>query len=285
MYDLLFKAAWHTLNTLALDPQWLGAKTAATMILHTWSQTLVLHPHVHCIVPNGGLDNLGNWRFPKKGNHNFLFPVSAMKKLYKGFFMQHLILALKNGDLNSPKDFLGKHKGFYPWKDNLYNKEWVVFTKKPFSSVHKVVEYLGRYSHRVALTNRRIISISDKEVILQYIDYRDSAKTKVMSLKGHDFIQRFCLHILPPQFRKIRNYGFLANASKAKSLTKARISLGLKTKELLNRQQRKEMALERLFSNDVNKCPVCKKGDMEMIFALSPNKDPPFEILIKIKKQ
>lgn len=108
MYGLLFSSAWHTLNTLALDPQWLGAKTAATMVLHTWSQSLVLHPHVHCIVPDGGIDVQGKWRFPKRGNHNFLFPVAAMKLIYRGYFMEHLIKALKREELNIPIDFKPK---------------------------------------------------------------------------------------------------------------------------------------------------------------------------------
>ena len=150
MYGLLFEAAWYTINTLAKDEKWLGAKTAATMVLHTWSQTLVLHPHVHCIVPNGGLDKQGQWRYPKKsgadGAGPFLFPVAAMKKLYRGYFMQKLKGEIKNGELQLPPNFpVGR--AYQGWKDKLYQKDWVVYTKKPFSGVQKVVEYLARPTH------------------------------------------------------------------------------------------------------------------------------------------
>ena len=117
MYDLLFHAAWHTIKTLSLDKQWLGAKPAATMVLHTWSQTLVLHPHLHCIVPNGGIDDDGKWKFPKRGNGNFLYPVKAMQKIYRGYFMQHLMSMLANDHIafkNKPPSSL------YLWKDRLY---------------------------------------------------------------------------------------------------------------------------------------------------------------------
>ena len=273
MYDLLFKAAWHTINTLANDPKWLGAKTAATMVLHTWSQTLVLHPHVHCIVPNGGLTQQGNWQFPKKGNGNFLFPVVAMRKIFKGFFIQHLKTAIDKGCLQLPPHF--PHGFAYQqWKDHLYQKKWVVFTKKPFSGAQQVVNYLARYSHRVALTNHRIKNIENGKVVFQYKDYKDGAKKKVMSLQGVDFLKRFCLHILPKGFRKVRSFGFLANASKAKSLDLARLALGFKIKKLLNKKERKDLALIRLFGQQQLLCPCCKKGKLSPSFSWN-NKDPP----------
>jgi len=276
MYDLLFSSAWHTLNTLALDPKWLGAKTAATMVLHTWSQTLVLHPHLHCIVPNGGLTKDGKWQFPKrsKGKENFLFPVQAMKKIFKGHFMAGLKAALENGLLRLPPDFpMGRN--YKKWKDILYQKQWVVYTKKPFSSVKKVVSYLGRYAYRIALTNHRIKNIGKDHVTFQYKDYKDGAKKKLMTLQGTEFLRRFCLHIIPPKFRKTRQYGFLANATKAKSLNTARIALATKVKKLLSRKERKTMAIQRIFSTSVNQCPCCKKGEMGIIDQWKRNKSPP----------
>ena len=266
MYDLLFSSAWHTLNTLALDPKWLGAKTAATMVLHTWSQTLVLHPHLHCIVPNGGLTKDGKWQFPKrsKGKENFLFPVQAMKKIFKGHFMAGLKQALENRTLPLPSGFpLGAN--YKKWKDVLYQKQWVVYTKKPFSSVKKVVSYLGRYAYRIALTNHRIKNIDKDNVIFEYKDYKDGAKKKLMTLRGTEFLRRFCLHILPRKFRKTRQYGFLANSTKAKSLNIARMALATKVKILLTRKERKTIAIQRLFSTSVNQCPCCKKGEMGII--------------------
>ncbi len=249
------------------------------MVLHTWSQTMVLHPHVHCIVPNGGLTKDGEWQFPKrsKGKENFLFPIAAMNKLYKGYFLAQLKSAIESGMLPLPPDFpMGKN--YKNWKDQLYQKDWVVYTKKPFAGVKHVVNYLARYSHRVALTNHRIKNIVDGQVIFQYKDYKDGAKKKLMSLAGTEFLRRFCLHILPPGFRKVRQYGFLSNASKSKYLNQARLALGAKTKTLLSRKERKAKALERLFGQRENRCPICKKGQLIPIYSWSPcfrNKSPP----------
>ena len=189
MYDLLMKVAWHTINTLANDPKWLGAKTAATMVLHTWSQTLLLHPHVHLIVPNGGLDKQGNWQFPKRGNRNFLFPVVATKKIFKGFFMAELKRVIEHGILTLPPNFPFDYP-YKLWKNELFKKDWVVYTKKPFSGVKQVVAYLAPYSHRVAITNHRIKNIEDGVIIFQYKDYKDHAKKKLMPLNGTDFLPR-----------------------------------------------------------------------------------------------
>ena len=272
MYNLLFRAAWHTLSTFAKDPKWLGAKSAATMVLHTWSQTLSLHPHVHCIVPNGGLKQAENnfkWQFPKQSNGkkegNFLYPVSAMKKVYKGFFLSELKKEIERGTLALPPSFPYGF-AYKKWKDNLYKKEWVVYTKKPFGGVKHVVNYLARYSHRVAITNHRIKKIDDESVLFEYKDYKDGGKKKPMSLKGREFLRRFCLHILPKGYRKIRQYGFLSNASKGKSLALARIALGERVKVLLTKKERKELALQRLFKGVSDKvCPCCQKGKMVQI--------------------
>ena len=275
MYDLLFKSAWYAINTLATDPQWIGAKTAATMVLHSWSQSLMLHPHVHCIVPNGGLDNNGKWIFPKRGKDNFLFPVGAMKKLHKGFFMQRIKRAIKERKISLPSNFPIITKNYNTWKNNLYAKDWVVYTKKPFSAVKNVIDYLGRYSHRVANTNHRIKSIYDDHVTFDYKDYRDRAKNKSMQLAGPEFIRRFCLHILPPRFRKVRHCGFLSNACKAKSIVQARNSLHVKNHALLTRVQRKALAIQRLFNTSVEQCPCCTNGKMRIIMAFGCNKAPP----------
>ena len=286
MYDLLFSSAWHTLMTLSEDPQWIGARPAATMLLHTWSQTLQLHPHIHCIVPNGGLTKDGQWQYPKKGNGNFLFPVLAMTKLYKGYFMANLIQQIKTGELNMPTGYLAEYGGFKQWKRRLYNKHWVVYTKKPFSGVKHVIDYLGRYSHRVAITNRRIMSILDGKVRMTYKDYRQGGKTEEMSLELGEFIRRYCLHILPPGYRKVRYYGFISNASKAKSIALARRSLGQKHQKLLTRSLRKEKAIQRLIGlKSLNQCPSCKKGRMKKIMTIHVNRPPPDEIIEKINTQ
>lgn len=291
MYDLLLKSAWHTLRTFGEDPKWLGAKGAATMVLHTWSQKMILHPHVHCIVPNGGLTEEGNWQFPKRSNGkregNFLFPVSAMKKVYKGFFLAELKKVIENGTLPLPPAFpFGRP--YKTWKNILYKKDWVVYTKKPFAGVKHVVNYLARYSHRVAITNYRIKNIADGKVTIQYKDYTDGAKKKTMNLQGTEFLRRFCLHILPKGFRKVRQYGFLSNGSKAKALAAAKIALGEKVKVLLTKKERKDLAITRLFQGkSSDQCPCCKKGKMVSIFSWEANfkiknKSPPITVRLPI---
>ena len=192
MYDLLFESAWYVLQTFAKDPKWLGAQTAATMVLHTWGQNLYLHPHVHCIVPNGGLTNEGKWQNPRKGGPNFLFPILAMNKVYRAYFLKRLKIALEEGMLTLPDNF-PKRSDYKTWKEKLYKKEWVVYTKPPFSKPENVVNYLARYSHRIAISNQRIINVTETEVAFSYKDYRDGAKQKTMVLQGKDFLQRFCL--------------------------------------------------------------------------------------------
>lgn len=280
MYDLLFKAAWYTLNSFNLDPKWLGAKSGATMILHTWGQKLQLHPHVHCIVPSGGLNNSGKWQNPKRGNAKFLYPVLAMNNVFRAFFLKNLKHALEAGLLDLPKDFPSS-KQYYLWKENLYQKEWVVYAKPPFGGVKNVVKYLARYSHRVAITNHRIIDINEHKVVFKYRDYADNSKEKILPLDGAIFLRRFCLHILPPGFRKIRHVGFLANATKGKSLNLARVALKIATKIALTKTQRLALAKKRVFGNLLNICSCCKIGSM-IIFEVFPgNKDPPINWVIK----
>ena len=278
MYGLLFKAAWYTINTLAKDPKWIGAQTAATMVLHTWSQTMCLHPHVHCIVPNGGLTKEDQWQYPRRGTGNLLFPVAAMKRLNRGYLMAQINLAIKQKLLRLSPNF-PKGKNYKAWKDNLYEKEWVVYTKKPFSGVKQVVNYLARYSHRVAITNHRIQSIEDGKVQFNYKDYREGAKRKTMCLQGQEFLRRFCQHILPQGFRKVRQYGFLSNASKAKSLALARKALGQKEKQLLSKAERKDLAIKRLFKERARKCPCCEVGILKPLHELLSNKDPPASLI------
>ena len=286
VYDLLFNSAWYTINTLAKDPQWIGANTAATMLLHTWSQNLSLHPHLHCIVPNGGLTNDGQWQFPKKGVDNFLFPVVAITRLFKGYFMHQLKQKIKNHQLDIPKNYFAAFGGQRQWHNMLYQKSWNVFTKKPFSNSKHVIDYLGRYSHRVAITNQRILAIDDRTVKFEYKDYRTKGEKKIMSLTGQEFLRRFCLHILPPRYRKVRYYGFIANACKTKNIKIARAALSVKNHTLLTKSERKELALIRLFgSKDLNQCPCCKTGSMQMIITINKNRPPPKHILSKIKTQ
>ncbi len=150
-----------------------------------------------------------------------------------------------------------------------------MFTKKPFAGVQNLVKYLARYSHRVAITNHQLKQMDQQSVQFQYKDYDDNGRKKVMTLSGKDFIQRFCLHILPQGFRKVRQYGFMANACKAKDLATASKALNRKHKQLLSRAERKALAKQRLFSEKNDRCPCCKKGKMILVYTFAANKDPP----------
>ena len=274
MYDLLFESAWYVLHKFGRDPEWLGAQTAATMVLHTWGQNLQLHPHVHCIVPNGGINKRGTWQNARKGNSQFLYPVPAMNQVYKAYFLKRLRQHLERGELSLPNNF-PTPKDYYYWKERLYKKDWVVYAKPPFGGVENVVKYLARYSHRVAIANQRIINITEEHVSFGYKDYKDGARQKVMTLTGAQFLQRFCLHILPNRFRKIRHFGFLSNAAKKKRLNQAKQALLKKQHNALTKAQRKALAAQRLFSNNASLCPCCKQGRMVIVEILLPNKDPP----------
>ena len=198
---------------------------------------------MHCIVPNGGLTNDGTWQFPKKGVDNFLFPVEAMRRVFKGYFMQQLKYKVKENIFTIPDTYFLDFGGQRKWSNILYQKDWNVFTKKPFSNSKHVIDYLGRYSHKVAITNRRILSIEDQTVKFNYKDYRCKGLKKIMPLSGQEFLRRFCLHILPPRYRKVRYRGFIANACKAKNIKIARAALNVKHHDLLSRSERKELAL------------------------------------------
>lgn len=198
-----------------------------------------------------------------------------MKKVFKAFFLKQLKELITAGALPLPKEVPAQGAASYRWKENLYQKEWAVFTKKPFAGVHNVVKYLARYSHRVAITNGRILDVDPNQVRFSYKDYAHGAKRKEMTLTGVHFLHRFCLHFLPPRFRKIRQFGFLANACKGRDLARARKALGLKQQILLSKAQRKILAKDRLFDQHMDRCPCCRQGQMVIIGVFAPNKDPP----------
>jgi hypothetical protein len=275
MYNLLFDSAWATLCQFGKDKRWLGAQMGATMILHTWGQNLSLHPHVHCIVPAGGVKDDGTWQNPKKSGDKFLFPVAAMKGVYKAIFMKGLRAGIENGTLNLPPDFPKDKPAYKAWRKAVYDKEWVIYAKRPFGGPQQVIEYLGRYTHKVAISNQRLKSFEQGQVIFEYKDYADGGQKKEMPLTVHDFVQRFAQHILPPKFRRIRHYGFLSNGVKTKALAKARQSLGLQVQKRLDRAARKQEAIRRLLGQNPNLCPCCKQGTMQRIGSLPRVRSPP----------
>lgn len=194
VYGILFKAVAETLTELAADKKHLGADIGFTSILHTWGQNLMHHPHIHCIVAGGGLNNIGKWVSSRK---KFFIPVKVLSRKFRGKFLFYLKLAYRDGQLA---------------------KEWVVYCKPPFKNAACVEEYLGRYTHRVAISNNRIIGMENGMVTFKWRDYRDSNRWKTMRISVEEFIRRFLIHILPDRFMKIRHYGLLGNRNKTEKL-------------------------------------------------------------------
>lgn len=248
----LFKAVRNTILSFAADPQWkLEGKPGLLTVLHTWSQTLIDHFHIHCLIPAGVLSFDGRkWI---ASNDKFLFQVKALAKEFKKQYlsmikdrMDDLVLADNNGSM----------------LDKAWKKKWVVYAKKPFSGPEQVLDYLGRYTHRIAISNHRIKSIDNGEVTFTYKDRQDNNTTKLMILPAMEFIRRFLLHVLPSRFMKIRYYGFLANICKKKAVLLIRRLIG---KDMEVRTFIKETLQEkvlRLTGRDIPLCPHCKEGRM-----------------------
>ncbi len=222
VYNLLFQAVSQALAELAKEPKYLGAEIGFTAILHTWSQTLIDHPHIHCIVTGGGLALDGKrWISFRKG---FFMPVKVLSRLFRGKFLAFLRKAYDSGKLAFPGKIahLEEKSSFQKMLTGLYEQEWVVYCKPPFKNAEKVLDYLGRYTHRVALSNDRIIKLKDNQVTIKYRDSDDHNKIKGMSLDAFEFIRRFLLHVLPDQFVKIRHYGILSPRSRKKKLLRCK---------------------------------------------------------------
>ena len=228
VYGLLFKAAAETLLTIAADPRHLGARIGLTAVLHTWGSALTHHPHVHCIVPGGGLSLDGRrWISCRPG---FFLPVRVLSRLFRRLFLEKLAAAHEAGrlrffnDLASLRDRLAFDALLAP----LRKIEWVVYAKRPFAGPEAVLAYLSRYTHRVAISNRRLLTLDDKGVTFKWKDYRAKGRTrhKRITLAADEFIRRFLLHVLPAGFHRIRHYGLFANGGRAENLARARELLG-----------------------------------------------------------
>jgi hypothetical protein len=224
IYDLLFKASSETMLTIAADPKRLGARIGVLSVLHTWGSALIHHPHVHMIVPGGGFSLDGKrWVSCRP---RFLLPVPVLRQLFRRLFLQKLVAAHQAGELQ----FFGEHaalterKAFAAYLAPLRNREWVVYCKRPFGGPKQVLRYLARYTHRVAISNRRLIACDDKGVTFKWKDYRLEGREryKLMTLANHEFIRRFLIHVLPAGFHRIRYYGLLAGSKRADNIARAR---------------------------------------------------------------
>jgi len=251
IYNILFRASAETLKELAADPKYLGAQPGFISILHTWGQTLSLHPHVHMIVPGGGL-TLENTQWKNCGKKFFL-PVKVMGSKFRGKFLYYLKQAKLS--FHGTQEYLADISQFDCLLSRLLNKDWYVYCKRPFKTTYSVLEYLGRYTHRVAISNHRILKFENAMVTFKWRDYSDHSAEKVMTLHALEFMRRFLLHILPPGFTKIRHYGFLGSAVKADKLTLCRRLLGCKpiTKVIISTVE----LIEKLTGKDISLCPIC----------------------------
>lgn len=254
-YNTMFSCVWQTLRTLGYTHY--GTESGAVAILHTWGQNLGLHPHVHCLVPAAGINLAGNMiQIGKKGK--FLYPVNKLSIDLRRVMMMKLKKQLKNDSM------LSEYQSVI---DKAWTKNWVVFCEPSFAGSGRVIKYLGQYTHRVAITNHRIHNIDDKNVSFYYKDYRDAAKVKPTTMTGVEFLRRFCMHILPRGFVKVRYYGILSNRF-TKQTAMYRKPKQKPEKETV--QQR----LERLTGFDVYKCPYCKKGKMYKVEELPRVRSP-----------
>jgi hypothetical protein len=224
IYDLLFEVAAETLRTIAADPKHLGAQIGVTLVLHTWGSALTHHPHVHGIVPGGGLAPDGaRWVACKPG---FFLPVRVLSRLFRRRFLEELHQAHRSGRLQFFGEYAGLRdaRAFAAWLAPLRACEWVVYAKRPFAGPAAVLAYLSRYTHRVAISNQRLMALDERGVTFRWKDYRATGKTrhKTMTLATDEFIRRFLLHVLPGGFHRIRHYGLLANGGRREYLARAR---------------------------------------------------------------
>lgn len=272
MYNLLFRSVSETLITLGRDPKHLGAHIGFIGVLHTWGQNLMDHPHIHCIVPGGGLSPIRHkWVSCRK---KFFIHVNVLRELFKKKFLAYLKQSYEAGELAFPGAiaYLQEPKIFERFRKQFYCKKWVLYSKPPFGGTEEVIRYLGRYTHRIAISNHRIINVADGRVSFRWRDYADGNKKKIMTLDAPEFIRRFLLHVLPDRFVKIRHYGLLGSRNCKNNLTLCRELLHVCKAEKDNESRTetwKELLL-RISGVDITKCPVCQKGRMHTTEVLQP---------------
>lgn len=252
IYSSLFKAAWQTLQQFGANPKHLGGMVGMIAVLHTWGQNLSLHPHLHCIVPGGGISKSGQWK-PAKNKGKYLFNVKAMSLVFRAKY----VALLRASEIEIPQEIYKQ----------IFKKKWVVFANQPFARPENVIEYLGRYTHKIAISNHRILKIDQqkRQVIFSAKDYRHGDKKIVLTLSTQEFIRRFALHVLPKGFTRIRHYGILSSCWKKDKLPKLQAALALKKTTVLKPEK---IILHR-------QCPSCKKGRLQTVLLFDARGPPP----------
>ena len=271
VYGMLFRAASETLLTLGRDPKHLGAELGCLALLHTWGQNLLAHPHLHCVVPGGGLSFDGErWVSCRDG---FFLPVRVLSRLFRGKFLTQLQRAFDHNELEFHGRLrdLNHPKAWEAWLEPLRNEEWVVYARPPFGGPQQVLKYLARYTHRVAISNQRLLSVDDGKVTFRWKDYANGDRQRTMTLDAGEFLRRFLLHVLPKGFMRVRYYGFLANRNRAEKLDRVRILLGqpsvFTTSEPSDEASAKDASDDEPLDT-LDLCPACKKGRLILIAKL-----------------
>jgi hypothetical protein len=278
LYTLLFRTAADTLAKIAADPRHLGAKIGFVAVLHTWGQKLQLHPHIHAIVPGGGIAPDGDrWI---SGREDFFLPVRVLGALFRGKFLAGVKELVRRHDLTFPDELSPEFSpgAFRAWLDALYATPWVVYAKPPFGGPEEVLRYVARYTHRVAISNNRLLDIDGGRVVFRYKDYADGARKKQTSLEADEFMRRFLMHVLPDRFHRIRSYGLLANRNRRDNLERCRTLLGVQANETADAeaadggkpQETWQEQMRRLTGIDPTRCQVCGKGVLVLVEVLAP---------------
>jgi hypothetical protein len=271
LYKILFAASATTLQTIAADPRHLGAQIGFFSVLHSWGQNLLFHPHIHCVATGGGISLDGTrWISTKPG---FFLPVRVLSRLFRRLFLEALEDAFRDHLLCFPGQIeaLKEPTAFSQLTESLKRIEWIVYSKPPFGGPHRVLQYLGRYTHRVALDNRRILNVSGGMVTFQYKQYRsaDAHKSRTMTVSAEEFIRRFLLHSLPPRVPRIRHYGLFAGRTKKRNLARCRELLEIAVDNLLPSAGQIHAAILPL-PDTFRRCPVCLIGIMVRIGRIVP---------------
>ena len=276
VYGILFRATAETLQTIAADPQHLGAEIGFFAVLHTWGQNLLHHPHLHCVVAGGGLSlDSTRWVSCRPG---FFLPVRVLSRRFRRLFLKYLEKAFDSGQLQffgSIQKLRDAHE-FHSYVAPLKQTEWVVYAKPPFAGPQQVLDYVGRYTHRVAISNNRLLDIEDDQVSFQWKDYRDPDRQKTMTLSAEEFIRRFLIHVLPDGFQRIRYYGFLSNRHREGKLVLCRQLLGMPVvdPETAPGDQPSDYDFDELYEkltgSSLRQCPICHEGRMVVVEILAP---------------
>jgi len=270
VYDIFFRTTSETLQTIAADPKHLGAEIGFFSVLHTWGSALTHHPHLHIVVAGGGLSPDGTRWISCRSNYFFL-PVKVLSRLFRRLFLQALQQAFDAGNLQffSALEPLRTPQAFRRYLAPLWSAEWVVYTKAPFDGPQQVLRYVARYTHRVAISNDRLLDIEDGRVSFSWKDYRDNNQRKTMTLAAREFIRRFLIHVLPKGFQRIRHYGFLANCCRGRKLALCRQLLRMPPHDrgcYFKKDYRQRY--EELTGRSLTQCPVCRQGEMLVIEVL-----------------